>query len=144
MRRIHVQIPAQPWAPFVARRIVRALCRTFALEHLSDDAEHVTSELVTAALSGHPAMLDCALAVLDGELRVDISCDDSCAGLHLVSEPAEWARGVLLVDAFSTTWGVGRNHGRRSLWFHLSASDEITLPDDLPVAAYAGAAPSLP
>jgi anti-sigma regulatory factor (Ser/Thr protein kinase) len=104
-----------------ARDIVRATLRDQPVE-IIEIATLLTNELVSNALehgSGEPA-LDLEL---DGsQLRVRVRDDDPTVDLApLALEPAnERGRGLAIVSALATEWGVDRSWYGKVVWFSLN------------------------
>jgi anti-sigma regulatory factor (Ser/Thr protein kinase) len=107
-----------------ARRAVRELCRSGSLAHMADDAELLTSELVTNAARHAPTTsLITMLAVQEGDALVvtvtddDEMCDD--LGAALPDTLAESGRGMFVVDQIAGDWGTTRHVGGKTVWFRL-------------------------
>ena len=106
-----------------------AMAREFVADHTHDvpaavgqDAELLTSELVTNAVRyGEPAIV-VQLTVSDETVAVNVS-DDGCAMpvLPAIAPPASSAsgRGLLILGAVANRWGVTPHYGRRgkTVWF---------------------------
>ncbi len=104
-----------------ARWAVRAFCFAHGLPHLADDAELLTSELVTNAIK-HTGTLVTLVAICDdGELIVNIR--DDAAGAGPVPAPAdadaESGRGMQLVVGIAGRWGSTPHNDGKSVWFRL-------------------------
>ncbi|MFC0598635.1 ATP-binding protein [Streptomyces palmae] len=110
-----------------ARRLVLTRLRDWEFDQeVRDNAELVVSELFTNAVR-HTSSdeVRCELRVYGGRLRLEVA-DQGCARTEprarLVSADQEGGRGLMLVEALSTSWGV-RTHpsGRgRVVWAYLS------------------------
>jgi len=118
---VAVQLPNDGTAPGLARRFLRsAVCAPHQAGVL-DEAELLTSELVTNAVRyGAPPMIvrvtcdrsrGLVVAVTDGSTqppapRQAASDDDS-------------GRGLQLVDLLSSDWGVQASSAGKTVWFEL-------------------------
>ena len=91
------------------------------------DVALLTSELVTNAIT-HQAggSIMVAVSCCLGELRVDVY-DTARAWPALVSAPAEAeaGRGLLLVAALSTSWGVSRTPTGKAVYFTLAPRPDL-------------------
>jgi anti-sigma regulatory factor (Ser/Thr protein kinase) len=104
-----------------ARHAVRTFCYAHALAQLADDAELLTSELVTNAIE-HTGSLFTLIAICnDGGLIVNVRDDGggaaSFAGPAAVD--AESGRGLQLVESIAGRWGTARHGKGKSVWFRL-------------------------
>ncbi|MER6944478.1 ATP-binding protein [Nonomuraea sp. NPDC000554] len=105
-----------------ARRLVRSQLGGWGCGEHCEVAELLVSELVTNALrhgSGGPVL---TLTSADGTLRCEVE-DESPAPVRTC--PAlgddEGGRGLLLIDALSSSWGTGRTGRGKVVWFELDA-----------------------
>ncbi|MFE9453706.1 ATP-binding protein [Streptomyces sp. NPDC006739] len=128
-------LPATAAAVAAARRVVRALLSSWGVgEDVLDNAVLVTSELVTNALVHSPGeRITCRLH--GGTDRVRIEVEDQNRGPTLPvprrSGPDDQnGRGLFLVDALSSDWGVTVVPGRpaRVVWAELPHTSEGSLP----------------
>ncbi|MGI5488238.1 ATP-binding protein [Microtetraspora malaysiensis] len=105
-----------------ARRLVRTQLGGWGCGEHCEVAELLVSELVTNAVrhgNGGPVL---TLTSADGALRCEVE-DESPAPVR--TRPAagddEGGRGLLLVDALSSSWGTGRTGRGKVVWFELDA-----------------------
>lgn len=104
-----------------ARSVVRDLLERWGYRDLVDDAELVVSELVTNAIVH--AGSSCAVIVSRGEGSVRIEVEDHGPGLPDQQSPhwnAEGGRGLMIVSALSTAWGIQAEERSKSVWVELS------------------------
>ncbi|GLX02424.1 ATP-binding protein [Microtetraspora sp. NBRC 16547] len=105
-----------------ARHLVRAQLGGWGCGEHCEVAELLVSELVTNALrhgSGGPVL---TLTSADGTLRCEVE-DESPVPVRTCPAPLddEGGRGLLLVDALSSSWGTGRTGRGKVVWFELDA-----------------------
>jgi anti-sigma regulatory factor (Ser/Thr protein kinase) len=111
-------------APGAARRFVQAHLVAWGCEDALDHAQLVVSELVTNAVvhaRSHPHLL---LAYDAVTVRLEV-VDDS-ASAPIVRDPDDWAesgRGMFLVDALSTGWGVEIGERGKRIWVDLPCAE---------------------
>jgi len=104
-----------------ARHAVRTFCFAHSLQDLADDAELLTSELVTNAIE-HTGTLITVVAVSDhGTLIVNVRDDGSAVApiVDLAAPDAESGRGLQLVEALAGQWGTAVHGDGKSVWFRL-------------------------
>lgn len=104
-----------------ARRFVTAFCAEWECAAVVDDALLVVSELVANAVTH--AATDCDLRLLLSSARLRIEVEDSGAGspdLAAATTDDERGRGLFLVSALSTAWGVDSvPNQRKRVWADL-------------------------
>ena len=104
-----------------ARRAVGEFCRSGSHSALADDAELLTSELMTnACRHGVGPVTVLALRSLTSVV-VTVTDDDVGGQLAVVEQHAdrEMGRGLLLVGALAGAWGTHAHAGAKSVWFRL-------------------------
>ena len=109
-----------------ARPVAARAARNFVTEHLADLADDGTlallaSELVTNGVLHARTHLRFGLTA--GKDRVLVTCgDDDPTGAPMVP-PTDHGRpsgrGLMLVDAMASQWGVFRSEGGKTVWFTL-------------------------
>ena len=120
----HLDLEAKPVAAREARR--------FVTEHLADVVDEgalmlLTSEIVTNGVLH--ARTHLRLGVMAGQDRVLVTCgDDDPTGSPTVP-PTDHGRpsgrGLLLVDAMASQWGVFRSDGGKTVWFTLPRGNGV-------------------
>lgn len=132
-----LDLPCQPASVTRARHYVRDLLLEWGLPRLAEDAQLGTSELVANAV--RHAGTDLQMTVRRGDC-VTISIRD---GIPQLRRPApreenhlaESGRGLHIVAAISSDWGVLMAAGGKVVWFSLALPDESTSDADvLPMA----------
>jgi CheY-like chemotaxis protein len=104
-----------------ARGVVRDLLERWGYRELIDDAELVVSELVTNAVVH--ADSGCAVIVNRGEGGIRIEVQDQGPGWPDQQSPAagaETGRGLMIVSALSTAWGIQAAERSKSVWVELT------------------------
>ena len=109
-------------APARARRWIGSVCERFELDHLRDEATLLVDELVTNAVLH--ARTDCVVVAEkdDGVLRVEvIDRNSDLVGVRPGAErlSAQGGRGLVIVAAMATAWGVHEHPLGKSVWFTL-------------------------
>ena len=125
-REAMVDLPDTMLAVREARHVVRDLLRQWSLFELTDDAALVVSELVANAIEH--AESECQLAVTRVDEGVRIEVRDSGEGTpepRPVSVTAEDGRGLLIIAALSSAWGIDDADHGKTVWV------ELTLPSDV-------------
>ena len=102
-------LPGTPYSVQMARFYVRAALGYHDLGDYAEDAEMVTSELVTNAIAHASAQaFGLELMRLDGSGAVVVVVTDPCPLPPVKRDPAadaEHGRGLLVVEALSARWG---------------------------------------
>jgi anti-sigma regulatory factor (Ser/Thr protein kinase) len=118
-------LPPQLSSASLARDLVMSVCHDWQLEGLLDDLSLVVTELVGNAIRHAGTDMEVRLVAIDGGVRLEVH-DGSTQPLR--PRPAapsdEGGRGLMLVDALSTRYGVdGEPQGKR-VWveLHVGAS----------------------
>lgn len=103
-----------------ARHFVANALDGWGCSHVADTACLLASELVTNAIRHGHEPLRLSLSHDDAEVRVEVR--DAGGGLAQVSQRGPFApdgRGLLLVEALSTAWGVDLAADGKAVWFSL-------------------------
>ena len=108
-------------APAAARRFVDEALDSWGLDHLSDTAKLLTSELVTNAVTHAESDLELTLLLRGGFLRVEVyDRADSDPHQRNASDDATGGRGLALVDALATEWGTDDAGQGKVVWFEVA------------------------
>lgn len=111
-----------PESARMARRFVTQFCQA---SDLSEDACHtaalLTSELVTNAVRYGGSRATLVARRPGGVLRIAVEDDSPELPEEGLSPPfsAESGRGIMLVSALASRWGVESRPGGKSVWFEL-------------------------
>ena len=117
-----IELPHDATSVSVARRFIREKLEQWGLEPLLDDTLLVTSELATNAITHAGSGCRIRLSLSDSTLRIDVV--DTGAGTpepQPESQTEEHGRGLHLVDALTTAWGLEMVPGEGKLvWAELA------------------------
>jgi DNA-binding NarL/FixJ family response regulator len=127
-----VELSSDLIAPREARAVVRDLLQRWGFRDLVDEATLIVSELVANAVE-HTGSL-CAMVVnrTEGSIRIEVRDEAPHARVlqrHPGSAFAERGRGLMIVSALATEWGVDADERSKSVWVQLARSGS---PDDRP------------
>lgn len=108
-----------------ARRFMAETLATWHCDELLDSVNLLVSELVTNAVVHAGSEAEVAVVLTPDVLRVEVA--DSGGGTPTKKHAEAWAtsgRGMALVDAVSSSWGVeSRPGGGKIVWFELARPD---------------------
>jgi anti-sigma regulatory factor (Ser/Thr protein kinase) len=120
-----LELPAQPASARRARRFVGDFLRAQGVEDVSDVCVLLTSELVTNAVLYAQSDIEVTVRVSTEGVRVAV-CDASSVPpvRRLVGTEATSGRGLGLVEALSSAWGVDTSHNGagKEVWFRVACS----------------------
>jgi anti-sigma regulatory factor (Ser/Thr protein kinase) len=124
------ELPADLASARQARAAVRQALADWGMDHLSDDAELLASELVANAAKhadGKPISLALRRHPEPGE-QPGLTCEvtDTSPAMPQRTEPcpdAERGRGLAIVDALAQSNGVRASHTAKTTWFSLALTD---------------------
>ncbi|WP_411137662.1 ATP-binding protein [Streptomyces sp. C10] len=108
-----------------------ALRRHLQLWHiggeLADSAELLLSELVANAVQAQASAgpeVGVRFALSDGRLRLEVrDASDELPVMNDAKEDEECGRGLVLVDALASGWGVDRDGTGKTVWAELAVCD---------------------
>ena len=132
-----IDLPATPRSVVAARRVLRELLGAWGAPQDREDAELLATELVANVVDhvGGDQALTLEVDLADDWLRIAVV--DGSAVRPVVQElSGERARGrgMQMVAAIATRWGVDDHHGGKRVWLDL-------VPSGVPAAAPAGLPP---
>jgi anti-sigma regulatory factor (Ser/Thr protein kinase) len=119
-----LSLDADELAPVRARRFVGELLVAAQLADLCEEAQLLTSELVTNAVVHTASALDVTVSTTPGGVTVRVEDADTgpMAASQAQSDEAliEGGRGLVLVHELAAAWGTEHHAGRKAVWFSLS------------------------
>jgi anti-sigma regulatory factor (Ser/Thr protein kinase) len=127
---MRTELPADLTSARQARSAIRQALAGWGMNHFSDDAELLASELVANAAEhgdGKPISLALRRHTEPGE-QSSITCEvtDTSPTMPRRTEPgadAERGRGLAIVDALARSSGVRASHSGKTTWFTLALTD---------------------
>jgi anti-sigma regulatory factor (Ser/Thr protein kinase) len=107
-----------------ARRMVRALTTEYR-EELGETAELLADELVTNAVRHGGGQFTITASIEDRRLRVTVSDRESSSQVivNRSGHHRDQGRGLTLVDAMASSWGIERDETEKSVWFEIDLSE---------------------
>lgn len=116
-----------PRSSAAARRFVGETLRHWDCEDLLDTVNLLVSELVTNSVVHADSAADIAVVLKPDAVRIEVS--DRGPVIPSVTDADEDAtsgRGLAMVEALASSWGVTPGPGGKTIWF------EVPRPDDMP------------
>ena len=113
-------LPLSLDAPRLARHAVRSVLAAWGIhdDEWLTDAQTVISELVTNAVRHGGGSLPLDLQAHDGHLTIGAA--DGSSVVPRRRDPADdGGRGLMIVEALTTRWGVHDHHGGKRVWARL-------------------------
>jgi anti-anti-sigma regulatory factor len=117
-RRYWRRLPSSPAAAALARSTVVAACRAWRLEHLSDRAELIVTELVSNAIVHAKTEMELLVVLREPFLNISLGDGNPAPARLLTSDPSDPAggRGLILVEALATRWGCLPTRNGKVVW----------------------------
>ncbi|MBO0839882.1 MAG: ATP-binding protein [Sciscionella sp.] len=117
-----------PTSDAVARTFIRQLCDRWRLTDLVDDAALLASELVANVVAHTSTRCTLRVKLADSALQIAVHDDEPRPPrLHHPEPLASGGRGLVLVDALATSWGITPTaSGGKVVWATLSTSTTPT------------------
>jgi anti-sigma regulatory factor (Ser/Thr protein kinase) len=108
----HIALAPVATAASRARRFVRRLCSSWAIDGLAEAATLLASELVTNAVVHARTPIDLRLELRGSRLRIAVrDHDPRPVRPRAEDRQAERSRGLLIVDRAARAWGVDDHPG---------------------------------
>ena len=119
--RVARRLPSDPASVGAARRFVSDVLQAWSLEEVSDEAEILTSEVVTNAVLHTTEGVEVTVERLPDAVRVEVA-DSSVRmpQLREVGDDAMSGRGLHIVDVLARRWGVDPAENGKSVFFELA------------------------
>jgi DNA-binding NarL/FixJ family response regulator len=123
-QRAVVDLPESLLAPGEARTAIRDVLTRWGYHELIDDASLVVSELVGNAVEHARTASVVVINRAEGGLRIEVTDHgDADPAPQSVAVEAERGRGLMIVSALATAWGVQHGPESKSVWVELSGGD---------------------
>lgn len=115
-------LPPDPSSVPVARHFTADVLEGLATtEEAEQTAELLVSELATNAVLHAASPLRLSVYRHADAVRVEVRDDDPTLPKSVTPDPERpGGRGILLVDALATRWGVNSNDRGKTIWFEIS------------------------
>ena len=132
----HLELAALPTAPACARGHVRSVAHEWGLSGLADDAELLTSELVTNSVRASDRQKGRADLAFVPVVRLWLVSDRLSLVVHVWDSSDEMptrqsttpqepgGRGLVLVEALSQDWGAYRKADGKVVWAMIGLSGD--------------------
>jgi CheY-like chemotaxis protein len=119
-----VDLPAELVSPAAARRFVEDTLEEWDCGEQLDTVKLLVSEVVANAVVHAGSEVTVAVQLLPGAIRVAVRDTDSARPVPRDAAPEdESGRGLALVEALSTSWGVEQTPSGKSVWFEVPRFD---------------------
>jgi serine/threonine-protein kinase RsbW len=120
---VSMQLPSTPASALSARGFITATLRGWGLDALIEVVALLAGELVTNAVVHTHSAVSLVVGRADHAVRVEVH--DASPGrpeLGMAAGDDEGGRGLALVDALATRWGVDADATGKSVWFEVATS----------------------
>jgi DNA-binding NarL/FixJ family response regulator len=115
-----VRLDREPTAPRAARRFIDQTLRRWECGEAIETIELLVSELVTNALVHAESVADVAILLRPDAIRVEVGDDSPTPPQRRHAKDNEPSgRGIALVDALSSRWGVDGYADGKVVWFEV-------------------------
>jgi anti-sigma regulatory factor (Ser/Thr protein kinase) len=116
------RLSSHPTSAAAARRFVRDVLNRWRAAEREEPVLLCTDELVTNAIVHVASEIEVVVRKLADVIRVEVHDRSSRPPLRrVVSDDAEGGRGLQLVEALSTRWGVSAEAHGKTVWFEVQA-----------------------
>ena len=116
----HATYPAEPRSVRAARDAVQQTCHHWGYGRLCDDARLIVSELVCNAVRHAGTDIGLTLVTCPQGLRMEVSDGSTRPIQPRIATPAdEGGRGLALVEALASHYGVRRSISGKTVWAEL-------------------------
>ncbi|HEY2271621.1 MAG TPA: ATP-binding protein [Jatrophihabitantaceae bacterium] len=113
---------------FCTRRLASVLDGRSDVDEAVQDAAAIASELVTNAVTAGSSEIELYLGLGPTSVRIEVTDDASGTVAPVTPGPEDTkGRGLLIVAALSTEWGVATQKGTKQVWA------EVTIPPRSPI-----------
>jgi anti-sigma regulatory factor (Ser/Thr protein kinase) len=121
---VEVALPAHTHAPADARALLRDALHTWELDGLGDVTEIIVTELVANVVRHVGTTMTLRISATADRSMVRIEVDDPSSRDPEVQHPkhgSDGGRGLMIVDALSTRWGVHHRESGKTVWAEIDA-----------------------
>ena len=116
--------PAELASAPAARRFATSVLRSWRCDAVVDPAQLLLSELVVNAVLHAESSVTVRLALLEGRVRIEVADRSTVTPeVRPVDPAAVTGRGMLIVDALASSWGVDPTVDGKVVWFELATDD---------------------
>ncbi len=113
-------LPARPSSAGVAREVVTWQLREWHIDSLAEDAAVVITELISNAVRHAQTELELKMVHLPQGVRLEVRDGSQAPPIRRPAGHAdEGGRGLHLVDALSTRYGVDAEDGGKRVWVEM-------------------------
>jgi anti-sigma regulatory factor (Ser/Thr protein kinase) len=121
-----ISLSPHPTGALAARQFVEGTLRRWGREDLSETAALLSSELVTNVIVHASSDMIVGVDLDDERLRVTVFDGSDERPRRRDSLPAleEHGRGLQVVEALATSWGVNEGIRGKRVWFELATSTD--------------------
>ncbi len=117
-----MRLPARPASVPAARRFIVDALRSWGAPEVADVVRLLASEIVTNAIVHARTNVVVIIVVTPPIVRVEVSDDaERYPEMRRADEEATSGRGMTLVDALASAWGVQPANGGKCVWFEVAA-----------------------
>lgn len=119
--RATIDLPPDTGSAREARAVLRDVLERWGYRELVHDAMLVVSELVTNAVRHANSAAAVVIHRSEGGVRIEVRDNgDGMPDPQPPSETAEHGRGLMIVSALSTAWGIDATPRSKTVWVELS------------------------
>jgi anti-sigma regulatory factor (Ser/Thr protein kinase) len=114
------RLSSHPTSAAAARRFVRDVLHRWRLGEREESVLLCTDELVTNAIIHVSSDMEIVVRKVDGSIRVEVHDRSSRPPLRRMADiDDEAGRGLQLVEALSSRWGVAAESTGKAVWFEV-------------------------
>lgn len=118
-----LELPAAPSSPGAARSWLRQVLCDWELTPVVDVGELLLSEVITNAVTHGEGAVGVRLREVDSRLRVEVTDGSSRRPVRReIDGEVTSGRGLVLLDALASDWGVEPRGDSKCVWFDLDTS----------------------
>lgn len=117
-------VVSDPKAVSSTRKTLMRQLQAWGLDHLADDLQLISSELVTNAMRYSKGPIKVRLKIRGSRVRVEVtdSNPDEVPEALDAGETLSHGRGLPLIDAIAASWGVVKHSKSKTVWAELKVA----------------------